>query len=351
MKNFTFPTFSISSIKKTILGVSLAGAVLFGVACSFVFAPVSAFAFTSPTLSISSLTNGTVQMNISGDSDAQIYLYYYTTTGGSSVAISLGVIGSTAQNGYLSTTLSPYMNVNSPYTYTGASYNAALASIPYGAPVYVVIDGLQSSAVAWPFSVNGSIISSNTPINSVNGLSFSQNSLNLTVGQSQSIQIYQGSSVYNGSNYNESNYNYAGTYYVSSNTNSAVVSASVSGSSVSIYALTPDNATITVCGNDTSYPYTNTSYANSQCATLYVTVSYSGTVYNGYSGYNYPTYPTTSYATNYSYPTTYVNPVVNVAPVISYIPATVYNAYPTYSTYGYSSPMYSYSTPTYYHLY
>lgn len=325
MKNNTF---SVNLIKKTVLEVSLASVAIFGfLGITFIgvtLAPAAAFAFTSPTLSISSLNNGTVQMNISGDSDAQIYLYYYTNTAGSSAAISLGTIGSTAQNGYLSTTLSPYINVNSPYAYTGASYNAALANIPYGAPVYVVIDGLQSSAVAWPLSFTNPVISTNG--NGTNGLSFSQNSLNLTVGQSQSIQIYQG-----------------GTYYVSSNTNSAAVSTSISGSSLSIYALTSGSADITVCGNGTSYPYTNTSYANSQCATLYVTVSYSGVNYNGYSGYNY------------NYPTTYyVSPVVNVAPVVSYIPATVYNAYPTYSTYptysaySYSSPAYSYSTPTYY---
>jgi hypothetical protein len=328
MKNIIF------SIKKTVIMASLSGLALFA------FIPVSTLASTSPTLSISSLNNGTVQMNISGDSDAQIYLYYYTTSVGT---ISLGTIGSTAQNGYLSTTLSPYMNVNSPYAYTGASYNAALASIPYGASVYVVIDGLQSGTVAWPLSPNGSIISPNIPVNVANGISFNQSNLNLTVGQSQTIQIYQSSGVYNGSNYN-----YGGTYYVSSNTNSAVVSASVSGSSLSIYALTSGSATITVCSNGISY-----SYANGQCATLYVMVSYSGTGYNSYSGYNYPTaynYPTTSYATNYSYPTTYTNPVINVTPVISYIPATVYNTFPTYPTYNYSysSPVYSYSTPTYY---
>ncbi len=77
---------------------------------------------------------------------------------------------------------------------------------------------------------------------------FSNQNPSLTVGQSQNITI---SSNYYGSN-----------YYISSNSNSNAVTASISGSNLYIYGQQSGSSTITVC-----------QYNNSQCGSLYVTVS------------------------------------------------------------------------------
>ena len=78
----------------------------------------------------------------------------------------------------------------------------------------------------------------------------SQNSINMSAGQNQSISIFGG--------YNN--------YYVSSNSNSSVAVASINGNTLNVYAYSAGNANITVCQNSGS------------CTSLYVSVS--GNNYN-----------------------------------------------------------------------
>jgi|GEM_PF-1369250 hypothetical protein len=95
---------------------------------------------------------------------------------------------------------------------------------------------------------------------SVGGLTLSQTSLSLNVGQSASVTA------------SYPVYNYSNGFYISSNSNSSVASASVSGSQITVYGIASGSTTISVCSNSGS----------SVCASLYVTVTgniYSGSIY------------------------------------------------------------------------
>jgi hypothetical protein len=84
---------------------------------------------------------------------------------------------------------------------------------------------------------------------SVGGLTLSQTSLSLGVGQSSSVTA------------SYPVYGYSNSFYISSNSNSSVASASVSGNQVNVYGLAAGSSTISVCASGSS------------CASLYVTVS------------------------------------------------------------------------------
>ncbi len=88
-------------------------------------------------------------------------------------------------------------------------------------------------------------------------ISFAQNSVSLSVGQSVSDALYN------------SNNLYGGALYISSNTNSAAVSATISGTSLQLYALAAGSTSISVCSTATAYA----NYGNNSCASVYVTVS------------------------------------------------------------------------------
>lgn len=96
-------------------------------------------------------------------------------------------------------------------------------------------------------------------------LSLSQTNLTLTMGQNANVTIYG-----------------AGNYYVSSNSSQNVASASISGNTLYIYGNNTGNTNISVC------------QYNGQCATLYVSVTFSNASYNNY---NYPN----NYNYNYNY--------------------------------------------------
>ncbi len=87
----------------------------------------------------------------------------------------------------------------------------------------------------------------NVTVTGSNQISFSQNNINLNIGQNQFVNIYSTQ--------------YSPSYYISNNTNSNAVSASVSGSSLSVYGQNNGSSNITVCAT------------NSQCATLLVNVT------------------------------------------------------------------------------
>ncbi len=182
----------------------------------------------TPTLTLTPTGDGhTVQINIYGDSNASVILNY---TDGAYRSVSLGTTNS---NGYLSTTI---QNLAYP--------------IPIGSLVYVTTTSngytSTSQSTAWPnYAIGGT------------GLTFSQNNINLSMGQSVSIVVSGGN----------------GIYTITNNSNPNLVQATTSSNSIiltSPYNNQTGSATITVCST----------YTTSMCGSLYVTVgnNNSGTV-------------------------------------------------------------------------
>lgn len=91
----------------------------------------------------------------------------------------------------------------------------------------------------------------------VGGLTLSQTSLSLSVGQTASVTA------------SYPVYGYSNSFYVSSNSNPSVASAAASGNQVNVYGLVSGSTNISICSN-----------SSSACATLYVTVN-GGSCYNG----------------------------------------------------------------------
>ena len=282
----------------------------------------NAYAMT-PTLSMSSTSGDSVQINVTGDANSGVMLYYNI---GSSSGMQVTTLGTT----------------NSGGTFTTAISSAAYG-VNGGNSVYVLVNGQQSSMQSWPYNstalgtpslsqtnvpvglgqtvtvtsqgnttavyaglspnstiavleINGTQISItgrqigstnaticyvgtasncaalaiNVQSANVQSLSFSQNSVTLTTGQSSAINIYGGSG-----------------YYVSSNTNSSVATPSVSGSVVTIYGAANGSTNISICSSA------------SGCGTIFVTVNASGAGQTVSFG---STNPTVSVGQTYSVP-------------------------------------------------
>ena len=154
-------------------------------------------------------------------------------------------------------------------------------------------------------------------------ITFSQNSLNMSLGQSSVIQIYNTGS-------------YGSAYVINNNSNPSVASTSLSGSSLTVYGSSVGNATLTVC-NQNGYS------SVSQCGSIYITVGggstscyYVNGVYtcpnNCYnSGYNYNCGGQNANVLTFNTP----NPTISVgqsAAIIIYGNGTTYNTY-TYNNY------------------
>ena len=174
----------------------------------------------SPTLTLTSTGSGDgVQVNVSGDPNASVVLYYTKTNVGSQ----LQTIGTTGPNGILSTVI-----------------NTSTYNIAAGSSVYVStggLNGLSSLSQTWP-----------TTSASSGTLTLSQTSLVLPSGQSASINVQN---------------NPVATVYLSNNSNPPVANINISGNQLTINALTNGSSTITVCSSQSS--------ANN-CASAYLTV-------------------------------------------------------------------------------
>ena len=159
----------------------------------FVMAGVpKALAALTPSITLSAVGSNSVQVTVSGaDPDATAMLNYTSATTGFA---SLG-LGLTNASGYLSVTVNPAT--------FGTSY-----SIMNTSPVYVTVDGAQSSAAYWPTNSSGG------------SLSLSQVSLNLGVGQSGTITAN----------------NVSGTLSITGDTNPGIAIGMVFGSSIVITA-------------------------------------------------------------------------------------------------------------------
>ncbi|MDR3643367.1 MAG: pilus assembly protein N-terminal domain-containing protein [Candidatus Doudnabacteria bacterium] len=129
--------------------------------------------------------------------------------------------------------------------------------------IYVTVGGQQSSTVQLYPNGNNNNGCGYYGCNNVGGLTLSQSSVSLNVGQSVSVTA------------SAPIYGYSNNVYVSSNSSPSVASASVSGNQVTVYGISSGSTTISIC----------LSSGSSMCASLYVTVSGGSNCYNG-SGYN-----------------------------------------------------------------
>ncbi len=182
-----------------------------GFAAMGLFMAANAYAAT-PTLSLSSVSGGSVQVTVSGDPNASVMFYYNV---GSASGMQSATLGTTNANGYFSTTI------------TAASY-----SINAGQSVYVIVNGQQSAMQAWPAPTG-------MP-------SLSQNSVTLGLGQSVSVYS-QGSSA---------------AVYVATNSNPSIASVQASGTQITVVGNQIGTANVSICFTGTA----------SNCANLYVTV-------------------------------------------------------------------------------
>ena len=186
-----------------------------------------ASASITPTLSVYGTGNGdSVQVNVTGDPNSSVILYYSSTTGGQQFYS----LGSTDASGNFST------NVSS------SSYGIAS-----GSPVHVTlngINGIPSATVMWPI-----VTSVNT-----SQMTLSQNGLILGVGQSNIVTVT----------------NSPGSLFISTNTNPSVANANISGTSLTINASAIGSTLITVCptGTTSGCPSVSVVVQNSGAQTL-----------------------------------------------------------------------------------
>ena len=187
-----------------------------------------AFAIT-PTLSLSVDPNNSslVTLNVRGDANSGVVLFYYSSSASGLQARS---IGTTNPSGTLSTGI------------VLTDYN-----ISQNSNVYVSINGYQSAGISWPYST----VTVNT------GLSFSQTSLIINAGQSNTITASNSGS---------------SQIYLSSNTNPQAANFSINGNQITINGLTNSSGSATANNTTATFCLIGNSTSNSNCATLYVIV-------------------------------------------------------------------------------
>ncbi|MDE2312539.1 MAG: hypothetical protein KGJ93_05680, partial [Patescibacteria group bacterium] len=177
------------------------------------FGAPKAFAY-NPVLSVYNSGSGVV-VSISGANPSSSVALSYTPSG-SSLATTINNFGTTDYSGNFTTTVS-----SSSYGLAGASQ------------IYVTVGGQQSNSVTVSNYGGGYYGNCGYYGCPVGGLTLSQTSVNLNVGQTAYVTASM--PIYNPS------------FYISSNSNSGVVSASVSGSQISLYGLGSGSSTVTVC--------------------------------------------------------------------------------------------------------
>jgi hypothetical protein len=198
--------------------------------------PSTALAY-SPILSVNNQYGNNLTLTISGGVPNSTFQLYYTLPGSSLPSVVSNSSWVTDYNGYYSTTI-----------------NSSDYGISSGSLIYVKFYNGDQSNQVYAQGYGGSGSGCGYYGCNVGGLSFSQNNVNLNVGQSVYVSISSG--VYM--------YNYPP--YISSNSNSSVAYASISGSQLYITGNSTGSTTITVCLS-----------GGSTCGSVYVTV---GSSYN-----------------------------------------------------------------------
>ncbi len=203
------------------------------VSMSLVGALASVAFAASPSLSLYATGNGdSVQVNVTGDPNASVWLYKGAYTGQQPL-----YLGSTNQAGYISTTVS-----------------SATGGFTAGTSVYILVNGQVSQQVVWP-SYYGNTGGYGGAI------SLNQTSVNVAVGQNVQVIISGGSQPY--------------TQYSTYNTNYNFQSV-ISGNTLTITGLSAGSGSLNICSSGGN---------GSGCATVSITVNgYNTNPYNPYPG-------------------------------------------------------------------
>ena len=196
--------------------------ILLGIIVFCLFFSISRVQAITPTLLVTPTGDGdSVQLNITGDSNTGVLLYYVKNGSGQRISS----IGSTNANGNLTITVS------------SSNYGIISNSL-----VYVKLGGIngsQSQTISWP-SVSSLTSSSNM-------LSLSQTGLVLTIGQSSTVTANNmGSS----------------SLYLSSNSSPMIANINLSGNQITVLANSYGSTVASICLVNN----------NTNCSSIYVTV-------------------------------------------------------------------------------
>ena len=207
-------------------------------------------------ISLYGLSQGSATVTVCSGSFSSQCASVYVTVSGSGNSGSPSLSQTSVNLSYnQSTTVTAYNNYGGNLYVSQNSNPSAVSVSVSGNSIYLsgLSSGSSSVTVCSGYSGNCGTIYVYVSGNGGSGssLSFSQSNLNLTVGQSASVSVYN----------NYSNY----SLYLATNSYPSVASVSMSGNTLNIYGLSQGNTTITVCTN-----------GSSQCGSIYVSVSYSG---------------------------------------------------------------------------
>lgn len=172
----------------------------------------------TPMFMVSGTGNGNATVSVSGgEINSPVVLYYNSSNLGTTQAYTLGT-------------------TNASGTFSG-SFNTDMIGINSATPVYVQVGGYQSNSVQWPYMAG---MNGNGSANG--GITFSQSSPYISVGQNGTITLSGGN----------------GNYYISSNSNASGITPSISGNTLTLYGAATGSGSITVCstggGCGTIYP-------------------------------------------------------------------------------------------------
>lgn len=212
--------------------------------------------------------------NQAGNSTVTVCASYPSACGTITVTVSGGGLGtltfsnpspalSVGQNMAVSiyTSLSSYSYYPGSYYINSNSNPGAVSGSVSGQTLNLIglMTGASTIVVCQSGAANvcGSIYPTTAGYGSSGAVTFSQNSLTLTVGQSQTVNVY-----------GNGGYSYL-SFYISSNSSPTVADAVLNGSSLSISGRNPGTTTFNIC------------QSTGGCGLLYVTVSAYGYGYGG----------------------------------------------------------------------
>ena len=194
------------------------------------------FAASTPTLTLTN-NSSTIGISVTGADGFASVLFKYPTDSTYSTYASID-IGQTNANGSFNVSVGP------------SSYG-----LNYGYPVYVSVDGVESSHVSWPSST------SNTQTTQTSGsLVLSRQSVTLAIGQN--VNVFANNS--------------ANALTINGNSNSSVASASlIQGNMVFVNAMNVGSTVITICAStDGCNNVTVTVQSSSQSVSFSQSVAY-----------------------------------------------------------------------------
>ncbi|MEJ0021449.1 MAG: hypothetical protein WDN47_02570 [Candidatus Doudnabacteria bacterium] len=225
------------------------------------------------TINLYGQNPGSASITVYSSQNSSLFATLFVTVGGSNNFGNLSFSpNNVSMNVGQSTSVSIFNNINSvsnTYYISNNSNSSVVSASISGNTINLYGMNPGSTTITVYSTPNSTLNSSNsgTLFVTVGGsgsngtISFSQNNVNLNIGQSTSISIF---------NNLNSSFN---TYYISGNTNSNVVSASISGNTINLYGMNSGSTTITVYSSQNS----------SNLGTLYVIVggynNNSGTLY------------------------------------------------------------------------